>query len=63
MSLFTKWYEGTVAPVTRAGMTMDQIYTQLLADCRRNENSSVVDAVVQLRDLLEGLTPQHAGGK
>jgi hypothetical protein len=34
---FHKWYEGTMAPVTRAGMTMDQIYTQSLADCRRNQ--------------------------
>jgi hypothetical protein len=60
---FHKWYEGTMAPVTHAGMTVDQIYTQLMADCRRNQNLSVVGAVIQLRDLLEGLMPQHAGGK
>ena len=58
-----RWLTQIMAPVARAGMTADEIYNQFLADCARNPGSSVVAAAVELRNLLEGLTPQHAGGK
>jgi len=58
-----QWFEQLIAPVGHAGMSMDEIYSQFLADCSHNQGSSAVAAAVELRKLLEGLTPQHAGGK
>ena len=59
----SRWLEQLMAPVSSAGMSMDEIHSQFLADCSRDQGSSVVAAAVELRKLLEGLTPQHAGGK
>lgn len=57
------WLDQVMAPVADAGMSMDQIYGQFLADCARDPDWSAVAAAVELRKLLDGLTPQHAGGK
>ena len=58
-----RWLRQVMEPVARAGMRADEIYNQFLVECARNQGSSVVAAAVDLRRLLEGLTPQHAGGK
>ena len=60
---FRRWFEQVMAPVARVGMSLDEIYSQFLADCARNQSSSAIAAAFELRKLLEGLTLQHAGGK
>src|SRR5215467_12627464 len=60
---FRRWFEQVMASVARVGMSSDEIYSQFLADRARNQTSSAIAAAVKLRKLLEGLAPQHPGGK
>jgi hypothetical protein len=60
---FYQWFAGTMSALGPIGVNADQMYAQLLAACGEDQRWSVVDVIRQERDLLEGLTPQHAGGK
>jgi hypothetical protein len=58
-----RWFEQAMAPVARVGMSLDEIYSRFLVDCVRNQSLSAIAAALELRKFLEGMTPQHAGGK
>ena len=60
---FRKWFDGFMAPVADTGISMDQMYNQLLADCAQDQNWSAVGATLQFRQLMHGMTPQYAGGR
>jgi tetratricopeptide (TPR) repeat protein len=60
---FRKWFDQFMTPVSRTGISMDQIYSRLVADCTDDQERSAVDATRQLRLLLQGLTIEHPGGK
>ena len=59
---FRKWFDQFMAPVA-TGISTDEVYGQLLADCTQDQNWSAVDATRQIRLLMQGLTPEHVGGK
>jgi hypothetical protein len=63
LASFRRWFDQVMAPVARVGMSLDQIYSQFLVDCVRNQNLSAIAVALELRKLLKGMTPQHAGGK
>jgi len=59
---FRKWFESMMTRVAY-GVSLDGAYKQFLVDCGHDPNWSVVSAVLRFRDFLQGLTPQHVGGK
>jgi hypothetical protein len=59
---FRDWYQKVMTPVAR-GITIDEMYKQLLSQCEQEQSWSVVDVGSNMHDLLLGLTTQHFGGK
>ena len=59
---FRKWFDQFMAPVA-TGISTDEAYEQLLAECTQDQNWSAVDATRQIRLWMQGLTPEHVGGK
>jgi hypothetical protein len=59
---FHQWFAKTMGPVG-SGINTGDAYKAFLTECGGDQNWSVVAVVRQTRQLLEGLTPQHAGVK
>ena len=59
---FRDWFRKTMAPVAY-GISIDEVYTQVLAQCGREQNLAVVYVISDMHTLLLGLTTQHVGGK
>lgn len=59
---FHHWFAKTMGSIG-SGISTDDAYKAFLAECGGDQNWSVIAVVRQTRQLLEGLTAQHAGGK
>jgi hypothetical protein len=52
---FREWFDGMMASVANLGLSLDEIYKQFLLNCGRDQNWSVVAAVLTERNAVAGL--------
>jgi hypothetical protein len=60
---FRQWFDGIMKSVEDLGISGDELYRQFLSTCGQQQSWSVIAIVLGEREMMSGLSPQHASGK